>query len=105
MNKKMIMDNLKNRLPFGLRDRKRMDHFDEMKRRHSGKGVMKRPQDVLRELDLRRFGIKKAVNDETTDKEKMADLELLEEAEGARHPFMTLLTNPGAMSEIECLSV
>ena len=74
-------------------------------RRHKGKGVMKKPKDILKDVNLRPFGIMKNVDDSTTDKEKRADLEKLEEAELQRHPYMMLLTNPGEMGEIECLSV
>ena len=105
VSKKAIMDHLRHRLPFGMPDRKRIDHMDEMMRRHKGKGVMKKPKDILKDVNLRPFGIMKNVDDSTTDKEKRADLEKLEEAELQRHPYMMLLTNPGEMGEIECLSV
>ncbi len=65
---------------------------------------MKSPADILKQLDLKKFGISKnKINSETTDKEKEFDLRELEKKESISHPYMTLLTNPGLMDDAKCI--
>eukprot|EP01083_Nonionella_stella_P004385 12676_1 len=78
-----------------------LKRMDEIMKKNGGKN--KTPQDILKGIDLTKFGISKPVNDETSDKEKRADLKKLEEEEVKRHPYMALLTNPGEIADVQCM--
>eukprot|EP01083_Nonionella_stella_P004386 12679_1 len=78
-----------------------LKRIDEIKKKNEGKN--KTPQDILKGIDLTKFGISKQVNGETSDKEKRADLKKLEEKEVKRHPYMALLTNPGEIADVQCM--
>eukprot|EP01083_Nonionella_stella_P004384 12673_1 len=87
-------------LPFG--NRMHLKHLDEMRNKKKHKFGLT-PGDILKGIDLTKFGISSGVNDDTTDKEKRADLSKLEEEEEKRHPYVTLLTNPGDMEDVHCI--
>ena len=91
---------MRDRLPFG--NKKHLNHLDEIMKKNGGKGVRQSPKDILKNLDLVKLKHGK-VTDETTKKEKEEDLIELEKEEKKRHPYMTLLTNPGIMNDIKCI--
>lgn len=90
-----------NRLPFV--QQQHVKHLDQVNRQHHGEGVLNAPKDILKQIDLTKFGISEPVDASTSDQEKESDLEILEEEEAYRHPYMTLLTNPGQMDDVKCI--
>jgi len=92
---------IRDHMPMGMKDR--LTHLDALKKLHGGQGVRRDPRDILQNMDLSKYGIHNPVNDETTDQEKREDLAKLEQQESGRHPYMTLLTNPGQMNDVKCI--